>query len=204
MTVTQTEAAGTGNRYRVYLDGQFAFVLYKGELSRYHIRPGRELEPKELEEIRALVIKRARLRAMKLLEISDRSESALRKKLTDSGYTEEIAEDAVSYVKSFGYIDDRRLAANLVDSRKGQKSRAELKAWLMGKGLSKEQTEEALAASYTGSDAREAIQRLARKRHFDPGSATAPEKQRFCAYLARKGFRYEDIRQVIQVSDWNA
>ena len=49
MTVTQTEAAGTGNRYRVYLDGQFAFVLYKGELSRYHIRPGRELEPKELE-----------------------------------------------------------------------------------------------------------------------------------------------------------
>ena len=150
------------------------------------------------------MIKRARLRAMKLLEISDRSESALRKKLTDSGYTEEIAEDAVSYVKSFGYIDDRRLAANLVDSRKGQKSRAELKAWLMGKGLSKEQTEEALAASYTGSDAREAIQRLARKRHFDPGSATAPEKQRFCAYLARKSFRYEDIRQVIQVSDWNA
>ena len=60
-------------------------MLYKGELSRYHIRPGRELGPKELEEIRALVIKRARLRAMKLLEISDRSESALRKKLTDSG-----------------------------------------------------------------------------------------------------------------------
>lgn len=205
MTVTQIEPVfGTKSKYRVYLDGQFAFVLYKGELSRYHIREDQAVGEKEYAEIMGLLVKRVRLRAMKLLEMSDRSEEALRKKLADSGYTEELVENAVSYVKSFGYIDDRRLAENLVDSRKGQKSRAELKAFLMSKGLSKDQTEEALEKSYSSEDAREAIRRLADKKHFNPDTATTQEKQRICAYLARKGFRYEDIRQVIQVSDWNA
>ena len=45
MTVTQIEAvAGGKTKYRVFLDGQPAFVLYKGELSRYHIREGAVLE----------------------------------------------------------------------------------------------------------------------------------------------------------------
>ena len=41
MTVTKTEAV-TKTRYKVYIDGQFAFVLYKGELSRYHVKEGAE------------------------------------------------------------------------------------------------------------------------------------------------------------------
>ena len=42
MIVTKTEAV-TKTRYKVYIDGQFAFVLYKGELSRYQIREGKEI-----------------------------------------------------------------------------------------------------------------------------------------------------------------
>ena len=82
MTVTQIEAMfGSKSKYRVYLDGQPAFVLYKGELSHYHIREGYPLGEKEYGDIRDMLIKRARMRAMKLLEMSDRSEEALRKKL---------------------------------------------------------------------------------------------------------------------------
>mgnify|MGYP007008335529 CR=1 FL=1 len=36
MIVTRVEAV-TKTKYKVYVDGQFAFILYKGELSRYHI-----------------------------------------------------------------------------------------------------------------------------------------------------------------------
>ena len=43
MTVTKIEPV-TKTRYKVYVDGQFAFVLYKGELSRYHIAVDSELE----------------------------------------------------------------------------------------------------------------------------------------------------------------
>ena len=205
MTVTQIEAMfGSKSKYRVYLDGQPAFVLYKGELSHYHIREGYPLGEKEYGDIRDMLIKRARMRAMKLLEMSDRSEEALRKKLADGGYPEEIVENALSYVKSFGYVDDSRLADHIVASRKGQKSRAELQAFLLRKGLSREQAQEALDKSYTQDDAKEAIRRLAEKKHYDPERSTPQEMQKICAYLVRKGFRYEDVRQVIQVSDWNA
>ena len=43
-----------------------------------------------------------------------------------------------------------------------------------------------------------------RKKHFSPDTASDEEKQKMYAYLMRKGFRYEDVRQVIQVSGWNA
>ena len=41
MTVTKIEAV-TKTRYKVYVDEQFAFVLYKGELSRYQVTEGSE------------------------------------------------------------------------------------------------------------------------------------------------------------------
>ena len=39
MTVTRVEPL-TKTKFKVYLDGDFAFVLYKGELARFGIREG--------------------------------------------------------------------------------------------------------------------------------------------------------------------
>ena len=43
MMITEV-AAVTKSRYRVVLDGETAFILYKGELHRFHIKQGEELE----------------------------------------------------------------------------------------------------------------------------------------------------------------
>ena len=51
MTVTKIEPV-TKTRYKVYVDGQFAFVLYKGELSRYHIAEDSELEEEIYQNLR--------------------------------------------------------------------------------------------------------------------------------------------------------
>ena len=50
---------------------------------------------------------------------------------------------------------------------------------------------------------RGAIQKVLEKKRFCAEKATEAEKAKICGYLLRKGFRYEDIRQVIQVSEWN-
>lgn len=39
MIVTKTEAC-TKTKYKIYLDGTFAFVLYKGEMKRFGITEG--------------------------------------------------------------------------------------------------------------------------------------------------------------------
>ena len=102
MVVTKVEML-TKIKYKVYLDEEFAFVLYKGELSHYRIVEGTLLEEDTVQEILQKVIcKRAKLRAMHLLEDMDRSESALREKLRQGLYPPEAVEAAISYVKSCG------------------------------------------------------------------------------------------------------
>ena len=204
MIVTKTEAC-TRTKYRVWLDGEFAFVLYKGELSRYGIREGEEIAGSTVEKIeQEVVLKRAKLYAMHLLEDMDRTEAALREKLRQGCYTQEMIDKAVDYVKSFGYLDDARYAENFVRSRQGSKSRKEIRAALMQKGVAAELIEQAFENCYADGGEEEAVRSILRKKRFDPMTAEETEKQRIYGYLARKGFKYETVRQVIQNYEDNA
>ena len=114
MVVTRVEAV-TKTKYKVYVDGQFAFILYKGELSRFHIAEDQELSQESYEKIRTeVILKRAKLRAMHLLNDMWRTEAQLREKLTRNEYREnttpEEKKKIMAYLvrKGFGYDDIRR------------------------------------------------------------------------------------------------
>lgn len=201
MTVTKIEPLSK-TRYKVYLDGQFAFTLYKGELSRYHIEEESVMEDEVYGILQKLVIKRAKLRAMHLLTDMGRTESQLRTKLKQGGYTEEAAEAAIQYVKSFGYINDAEYTRSFIDSRKEKKSKKELYAALIQKGVSPEIIEQVFEETdYGEEDSRQAIEALMRKRNYHPETADAKEKQKMMGYLMRKGFSYQDVRNVLQVCE---
>lgn len=53
--------------------------------------------------------------AMTVVSRSTVNEFALKNKLQARGYSEDETEDALSYVKKFGYVDDARLAQNMLD-----------------------------------------------------------------------------------------
>lgn len=198
MRVTKIEPV-TKTRYKVFLEGQFAFVLYKGELSRYQITLDAEVEKDTVERIlEETVLKRAKLRAMHLLTDMDRTESQLRTKLKQGLYPDEIVEQALNYVKSFGYVEDENYAKRFVDSKKSVKSRKEIYAALCQKGIAKETIERAMEACYEEEGEQEAIRRILEKKHFFDKQATEAERTKIYGYLMRKGFRCEDIRQVIQ------
>ena len=206
MTVTKIEPL-TKIKSKVYLDGSFAFVLYKGELSRFGIAAGEEIPEETVETIRRdVVFKRAKLRAMHLLEDMDRTEAGLREKLRQGLYPEDAAEEAVRYVKSFGYLDDTRYAENFVRSRKDSKSRREIQALLLRKGISADKIEAAFEACYSEDEdgEEEAVRKILKKKRFSPEECDKSEMQKIYAYLARKGFRYDTVRQVIQNYNENA
>ena len=78
MTVTEIKAV-TKQKYQVEIDGQFAFVLYKGELSRYGIEKDREISDEVYTElVEEVLTKRAKLRAMHLLQKIDEQEQSWR------------------------------------------------------------------------------------------------------------------------------
>lgn len=206
MTVTKVEACSK-TRFKVYLDGKFAFVLYKGELSGFGISEGKDISDGSIEKIkRDVVFKRAKLRAMHLLEDMDRTEAALREKLRMGFYPPDAVDAAVEYVKSFGYLNDSRYAQNFVRSRKALKSRKEITAALLAKGLSSDQITEAFDICFRDDkyEEEDTIRGILRKKRFDPDTADENMVRKMYAYLARRGFRYDSIRQVIQKGNMDA
>lgn len=201
MIVTGIEEQ-TKTKFKVYLDGTFAFVLYKGELKRFGIKQGENLAQENYEKIQnEVLLKRAKKRAMHLLEDMDRTESALREKLKAGQYPENAISGAIEYVRSFGYLDDARYAENFVMSRKDTKSKREIKALLSQKGVSDDLICLAFEQCYSEDSEEEAIRRILRKKKVDPERMEEQEYQKILGYLARKGFRYEVIRHV--VSDYD-
>lgn len=206
MTVTKIEAVpNSKNKYKIYVDEQFAFVLYKGELSRYRLEAGNEIEDMVYGNIMEQVIfKRAKLRALHLLNAMGRTEKQLRQKLKENDYTEEIIERTLQYVKSFGYVNDFEYARSFILNRKDKKSRKELYLQLSQKGVSSDVLDEIFEECYDDSSAREAISIILQKKKYNPETATPKDTQKILSYLTRKGFSYEDVRQLLQVSEWNA
>ena len=107
-------------------------------------------------------------------------------------------------MKSFGYLDDARYAENFVQSRKASKSRREILYQLCQKGVSREIAQQVVEGCFDGQGETEAILKIIEKKRVDLRTATPEQMQKLYGHLARKGFRYEDIRQVIQNYDENA
>lgn len=188
-------------RVRIFIDGEFAFVLYKGELRRYQLEEGKEIETAEYKEIIGEVLpKRAKLRSMNLLKTRAYTECQLRDKLHQGEYPEDIIEEAVLYVKSFGYINDRQYAQDFAVYHMENKSRRRIEQDLAAKGISRElirEVMEELAENGEQPDETAMAKELLRKKNFNPQIATNKEKQKLSAFLYRKGFQTDTIRSVL-------
>lgn len=201
MEITKIQAL-TKQKYRIFLDGESAFAVYKGELSRYHLEEGAVLPPEVYEELVNRVLKkRATLRAMHILERTDKTEAQLRRKLEESEYPKEAVESAIAYVTSYGYLDDRRYAEHYIEWKKQGKGKARLKMELVQKGISREIIEEVLESADFG-ETREMIRQIILKKRKTDIPMNEKEKQRLYGFLMRKGFSSSDILAVMREEEW--
>lgn len=188
-------------RSRVWIDGEFAFVLYKGELRLYRIREGEEISEETLKTIRQEVLpKRAKLRAMNLLKGREYTTKQLHDKLKQGGYPEDIITLALDYVASYHYTDDLRYAVSYMQSHETDKSRRRIEQDLMRKGIGKETLEKAWQtweARGGEQDEQQMISELLEKRGYCPREADLREKQRLYGFLMRRGFSGEQVRKAL-------
>jgi len=199
MTVTEIIKIDKG-KSKVFLDEEFAFALYRGEIRRFHIEEGAEISDEDYEKIIVdVVLKRAKARSLHLLESMDRTENQIRMKLRQNFYTEEIIDSAVEYVKSYGYINDERYARNYAFNRSGSRSRRQIKQELQNKGISKD----IIGRIFEGNEDSEAelIEKLIKKKRVDPETATKEEKQKLYGFLMRKGFSSDEILRRIRMNN---
>ena len=202
MTYIEEIADDKQGKKRVYLENGTVWILYKSEMRAYRLKSGMEISEELYQEIQVEVIeKRAKKRALHLLEQMDRTEAGLREKLRQNEYPPEAVDKAIEYVKSFHYLDDLRYAKNFIRNYQGARSRRRLQMDLFSKGISKELIEQALEEEYKGEEA-QIIQQLLKKRGYDGNKADFKEQRRIYAFLVRKGFRNEDILNAMKCSDY--
>ena len=198
MLITQISEVDK-KRMMIHTEEGVSFVLYKGEIRRFALQEGEEIASEVYEEIRTdILIKRARKRAMFLLEKMDRTESQLRNKLRQGFYGEDLFDDAIAYVKKYHYIDDNRYAQTYVRYQKERKSKRQIKMDLMQKGVDREIIEQAIEAEYEPESEQELILKWIEKRKYKIGESDIKEKQKMYQFLMRKGFRSEDILHVLE------
>lgn len=201
MTVTRIEEISQ-SRCRIYVDDNFAFVLYKGEIRLYKIREREEISEETYRKItEEVLVKRAKLRCMNLLKSRPYTEYQLREKLRQGEYSQEIQDIAISYVKSFGYVDDVQYAKDYALSQTETKSRRAISEALMRKGIAKEIVEEVLAGLEEDgrmSDERKLAEKWMEKKKFSPEKADYKEQQKMAAFLYRKGIPMEVIRKAVR------
>lgn len=200
MIVTQITGVNK-SRYRIWLDGQSAFILYKGELSRFRLAEGKEIEEESYRCIMEEILpKRAKLRCMNLLQSRDYTEKQLEEKLRQGGYPEQCIDEAVSYVKSYGYINDRNYAKAYIEYHIGDRSKSRIETDLLRKGISKELIRgafEELKESGIEQNETGMIAALLQKKGYQAENATVEERRKMYGFLYRKGFSADAIEKAL-------
>lgn len=190
VTEYQTKEKG---KVQIHLDNGDRFQAYHSELGQFHLEEGTGITEEDYHKlVYEVIAKRAKKRAMHLLEQMDRTEHQLREKLKQGGYPVASIDIAISYVSSYHYLDDVRYAAAFVRYRQERMSRRQLKQKLLERGISKEIVDQALEAEYEASE-RQQIIKLLDKRNYHQGQADDREFRRTYQYLLRRGFSGSDI-----------
>lgn len=195
MLVTKLEKINT-KKTKVFLDEEYAFLLYPQDLRKYKLEEGIEISGELYDTImEETVVRRAKKKAMDILKRSDKTEKELSFKLLQAEYPKEAVEKAIEYVKGYGYMNDERYLANYVYYKKHSKSIRVIELELQKKGLSKEQIRRQLEKEEVNDE--EAIQKAIRRKIGTKTELSYEEMQKIAAYLYRKGFREEDIKKYL-------
>lgn len=191
-------------RDKIYIDGEFAFVLYKGELRDYGIRKDGFLTEEDFLEIsNVLLPKRATKRAMNLLLKKDYTEKKLRDKLSEGLYPKESIDSAIEYVKSYHYLDDERFARDYITYHMTLRSKNRIIQDLSAKGINKDSFMPIIDELYSEEESdveTEQIRKLLEKKHYDKGM-DFKEKQKIMAFLLRRGYSMPLIKRVMDYEE---
>lgn len=191
MLVTKLEAI-TKKRTKVYLEEEYAFILYPQDLKKYHIAEGKEVSQDTLSSIYfEVVLRRAKQKAMQLLMHTDYSEYGMRQRLQKDLYPMQAVDDTIRFLYSYHYLDDARYTEHYILSKGSAMSYRELKQKLRAQGIDDTMIQEiydSMDIDDLGVLREQLKKKLSGKQQLDE-----KERTRLISYFMRRGFSYHQI-----------
>lgn len=182
-------------RASIFIDGKYSFSLTLNELVAEKLKIGQELSEKDLKKLKKMSEDgKLKMRALEWVMSRPRSirefKNYMFRKKADPELTEKLIDEFVDK----NYINEERFAEWLSDVRirRGKSNRA-IQAELSSKGIARELAQEVLS----GSDEIERLKELVDKKAKLPRYKADPQK--LMQYLARQGFKYDDIKQLMNL-----
>ncbi|MBI1857116.1 RecX family transcriptional regulator [Candidatus Saccharibacteria bacterium] len=182
------------NRYSVYVDGKFAFGTSESQLLNLGLFKNQEITEADLAELKQeSEIGKVYEKLLNLLSNRPRSEWELRDYLKRKKQNAEIIEKLLNKLSNSGYVNDRTFARRWVENRRLLKSisRLRLRQELAQKHIAPEIIDEILVDDKT--DERQVLHELVSRKRV-----RYPDKLKFMQYLARQGYSYSDIKDVLE------
>ncbi len=195
------------NRVNVFVDGRYRFSLDISQVAELGIKTGNEYDEAGLQNLEnESQFGKLYTRSLEYVLVRPRSQREIRdylyRKTRDTrtktgeikrGVSQELTERVFDRLEQKGYISDEKFARFWLENRNVRKgsSLRKLQSELSAKGVAREVISQVLEQT-DRSDAEEIKKIIIKKaRRYD-------SEDKLIAYLARQGFRYDDIMQAIR------
>ncbi len=190
------------DRVNVHVDGGFRLALAAELALSEHLHVGDEVDEARLAALEAKDgAWKARDAALSLLSYRARSATELKRRLKRKGFEDETAESTVARMGEMGMVDDAAFAESFVRDRVRLRphGRRRLAQELRAKGVDDDTARAAIDGVMEREDASEAdLARAAAARWRPrPGEEPGRARRRLQAFLARRGFAGEVVRDVV-------
>lgn len=201
MYITKIEQ-GKGKRYKVFGDDMFLFALYGKELKRYHISEYTDIDDEIVKDIlKQVVLKRAKERALYLLERRPLTVQMLKDKLKENEYPKDIIEQVVMFLEKYHYLNDEDYLRMYVEAYSSKKSKKQISYDLMHKGIAREIIDDFF--ENTEYSERESCKRQMERYVRGKNLEDREVRQKVFRYLYGKGFSSILIQDLLDIMHKN-
>jgi regulatory protein len=183
------------NRINVYLDNEFSFGLSR--ITAAWLQVGQELSPSKIAKLQAEDQREvAYMQALRFMDYRPRSRAEVRRNLEKHAIPSDVINDVFKRLERSGLVNDQRFAKDWVENRSEfrPRSRRALAFELHQRGLDDTSIRKALEGLNEEALAYQAAVKQAR--HYE-GLPLRDFHNKLGSYLARRGFSYEIIKNVV-------
>lgn len=199
MKITKIEGQKNIERVNIYIDREFAFGLTKEIQLKYGLYEGMEIDKKFIEEVLLEEEKlKAKNKALKFLSYRQRSEKEVVDKLKKEGFSQEIIDKTVEFLKGYNLIDDLNFAKNFVmdKSNINKYGPERIKYELYMKGIPESIINKSL--EYYDDEYSVALELARKKINSYKNDNKSAIYRKLGGFLQRRGFSYECILKVLR------
>lgn len=186
------------DRVSVFVDGKYSFSLTLDQLLQEKLKKDQELDENHIKNLKKTSDEgKVRARALEWLMNRPHSEREFRdylyRKKADKEFIEVLAEE----FKEKNYLNDENFARWFAENRmRKNKSSREIEAELRTKGVSPVTIQNIVTELGLATYEQGALETLVNKLREKPRYS---EQTKLIRYLIGKGYRYEDIKRVLEL-----